>query len=123
MWVTQRCTPVSSPYRQDAQLGDYDGGTDGGGHFFGRLDTQTNMSFRITDDDDSLETGTLTGAGLLLHGLDLVSQGAVSVICNYFSLESKCGLVMNGKAHLHDLVLQLGQEEIHNLVLLDGQRV
>ena len=74
MRLTQRCTPVSSPNRQDAQLGNYDGGADGGGYFFRCLDSQTNVSFGITDDDDGLEAGTLTSAGLLLHGLDLVSQ-------------------------------------------------
>ena len=26
-------------------------------------------------------------------------------------------------AYLHDLILELGKEEIHNLVLLDGERV
>lgn len=28
-----------------------------------------------------------------------------------------------GRAYLHDLVLELGQEEVDDLVLLDGQRV
>ena len=39
VWLTQRCAPVSSPNGQDAQLGDYDGGADGGGYFFGGLDS------------------------------------------------------------------------------------
>ena len=120
MWVTQRCTPVSSPDRQHAQLGNYDGGTDGGSYFFGSLDSQTNVSFRITDDDNGLEAGTLTGTGLLLHGFDLVSQEAVSAICSSILAGFK---MRASKAHLHDLVLQLGQKEIHNLVLLDRQRV
>ena len=124
MWVAQRCAPVSSPNGQDAQLGDYDGGADGGGYFFGGLYSQTDVSFGITDDDDGLEAGTLTGAGLFLHGLDLVFQEVVLAICSSCSLDSKTRTDMGGgKAHLHDLVLQLGQEEIHNLVLLDGQRV
>jgi hypothetical protein len=29
------------------------------------------VSLRITDDNDGLESGTLTGTGLLLNGLDL----------------------------------------------------
>ena len=66
------------------------------------------MAFGITDDDDGLEAGTLTGAGLLLHGLDLVFREAVLAFWNCFSLDSKRGLVWGGKAHLHDLVLQFG---------------
>lgn len=52
------------------------------------------MSLRVTNDNDGLESGTLTGTSLLLDGLDL-----------------------------HNLILQLWQEEIHNLVLLDWQTV
>jgi hypothetical protein len=52
------------------------------------------VTLGVTDDDDGLEAGTLTGTGLLLDGLDL-----------------------------HDLVLKLGQEEVDDLVLLDGERV
>jgi hypothetical protein len=44
--------------------------------------------------DIRLEAGTLTGTGLLLHWLDL-----------------------------HDLVLELGQEEVDDLIFLDWQRV
>lgn len=71
MWFTERRAPVSSPNRQDAQLGDYDGGADGRRYFFGGLDTETDVAFGVADDDNGFESGALTGAGLLLHGLDL----------------------------------------------------
>lgn len=32
------------------------------------------MAFGVADDDDGFESGALTGAGLLLHGLDLQSH-------------------------------------------------
>ena len=33
------------------------------------------MAFRVSNDDDCLEAGALTGAGLLLDGFDLLIQG------------------------------------------------
>ncbi len=71
MRLSQSCTPVPSTYRQHAQLRDDDGGADGGRDFFGGLDPQANMSFGVTNDDDSLEASALTSAGLFLYGLDL----------------------------------------------------
>ena len=92
--LTEVGTPVTSSDGNDGELGDDDGGADGGRDFLGGLDTETNVALRVTDDDDGLEAGTLTGTGLLLDGLDL-----------------------------HDLILELGQEEVNDLVLLDGERV
>jgi hypothetical protein len=92
--LTEVGAPVTSSDRDDGELGDDDGGADGGRDFLGGLDTETNVTLGVTDDDDGLEAGTLTGTGLLLDGLDL-----------------------------HDLVLELGQEEVDDLVLLDGERV
>lgn len=69
--LTQVGTPVTTTNGNDAQLGDDDGGTDGCGNLLGGLDTQTDVALGIADDDDGLETGTLTGTGLLLDGLDL----------------------------------------------------
>lgn len=74
VWVTERRAPVPSPNRQDAQLGDYDGGADGGRYFFGGLDAETDVAFGVADDDDGFEPGALTGAGLFLYGLDLESH-------------------------------------------------
>ena len=71
MRLTKVGTPVTSSDGEDAQLGDDDGGTDGSCDFLGGLDSETNVALRVTDNDDGLETGTLTGTGLLLHGLDL----------------------------------------------------
>ena len=51
------------------------------------------IAVEVTDGDESLKAGTLTGTGLLLDGHDL-----------------------------HDLVLELGEEQVDDLVLLDGKR-
>jgi len=71
---TQVCTPVTSSDWQNAQFGDDDGSTDSSCNFLGGLDTETNVSFRVTNDNDSLESGTLTGTSLLLNGLDLQEE-------------------------------------------------
>lgn len=64
-------TPVTTSDGDDAQLGDNDSGADGSGNFLGSLDTKTNMALGVTNDDNGLESGSLTGTGLLLDGLDL----------------------------------------------------
>lgn len=130
---TQVGTPVATADGDDAQLGDDDGGTDGGGNLLGGLDTETDVALRVTDDNDGLEAGTLTGTGLLLDGLDLywghkvVSQAASRQRWhNKKGHSTKIEWVWGagtGETRLHDLVLELGQEEVDDLVLLDGQRV
>ena len=80
MRVTERCTPVPSSNWQDAQLGYDDGGADGSRYFFGGLDAETDVAFRVANDNDGLEPSTLTGASLLLDGLDLRSSIRVSAI-------------------------------------------
>jgi hypothetical protein len=92
--LTKRRTPVSSSDGDDGELGNDDGGSDGGGNLLGGLDTETDVTVGVTNDNDSLESGSLTGSGLLLDGLDL-----------------------------HDLILENGQELVNNLVLLDGESV
>lgn len=71
MRFTKVGTPVTSSDGENAQLGDDDGGTDSSCDFLGGLDTETNVALGVTDNDDGLETGTLTGTGLLLDGFDL----------------------------------------------------
>lgn len=69
--LTEVGTPVTSPDGQNAELGNDDGGADGGSDFLGGLDTETDVTLGVTDDNDGLETSTLTGTSLLLDGLDL----------------------------------------------------
>lgn len=69
--LTKVGTPVSSSDGDDAQLGNDDGGADGSGNLLGGLDAEADVSLGVTNDDDGLEPGTLTGTGLLLDGLDL----------------------------------------------------
>lgn len=68
---TEVGAPVSSSDGDDAELSDDDGGTDSSSDFLGGLDTETNVALGVTNDDDGLESGSLTGTGLLLDGLDL----------------------------------------------------
>lgn len=86
-------TPVSSPDGDNRQLGDNDGTPDSSGDFLGTLDTETDVTVKVTNGNESLESGSLTGGGLLLNG-------------------------SNG----HDLVLESGKELVDDLVLLDGER-
>jgi hypothetical protein len=90
---TERRAPETTTDRDDGELGQDNGTTDRGGDFLGALDTETDMTIAVTNDDESLETGTLTSTGLLLHRHDL-----------------------------HHLVLELGQEVVNNLVFLDRER-
>lgn len=92
--LTERRSPVASSNGDNGELGNDDGGSDGGGDLLGGLDTETNVAVGVSDDDDSLESGSLTGSGLLLDGLDL-----------------------------HDLILENGEELVDDLVLLDGESV
>ena len=85
MRITEGCTPVPSSNRQHAQLGNDDGGADGGGDFFGGLDAESHVAFGVANDDDGLESGTLTGAGLLLNGLDLDFHHMALASCNLSS--------------------------------------
>jgi hypothetical protein len=75
MRVPQGSTPVSSSNWQDTQLGDDDGGANGSSHLLGGLDTETDVAFRVSNDNDSLEPRTLTSTSLLLNGLDLYFEG------------------------------------------------
>ena len=64
-------TPVSTTDRENGELGNDNGSTDGSSDFLRGLDTETNVTLGVTDNDDGLKAGTLTGTGLLLDGLDL----------------------------------------------------
>jgi len=65
-------TPVASPHRDDGQLSQDDGSTDGSCHLLGALHSQTNMTVVVSDGYESLESGSLTGTGLFLdrHNLE-----------------------------------------------------
>ena len=71
MRLTKVGTPETSSHGDDAQLGDDDGGTDGGGDLLGGLNAETDVTLGVANDDDGLESGSLTGTGLLLDRLDL----------------------------------------------------
>ena len=45
MWFTEVGAPVAAADGKDGELGDDDGGADGGGDFFGGLDAETDVAF------------------------------------------------------------------------------
>ncbi len=69
--LTKVGTPVTTTDWHNGELGDDDSCADGGRDFFRGLDPETNVTLRVANDDNGLETGTLTGTSLLLNGLDL----------------------------------------------------
>lgn len=71
MRLTEVGTPVTSSDGYNAELRDDNSSTDGGSDFLRGLDTEANVALRVTNDDDGLEAGTLTGTGLFLYRLDL----------------------------------------------------
>ncbi len=71
MHVTDFVTPVTSADWNEGKLGANEGSLDGDLDFLRELDAETDVTVVITDNNDSLETGSLTGLGLLLNGNDL----------------------------------------------------
>ena len=59
-------TPVTSADWNEGKFSADEGALDGDLDFLGELDTKTNVSFMVTNNNDSLETGALTGLSLLL---------------------------------------------------------
>lgn len=75
MGETEVGAPVTTSNGDDTELGDDDGGTDGGRDFLRGLDTEADVALGVANDDDGLEPGPLTGTGLLLDWLDLFWGG------------------------------------------------
>lgn len=68
--LTDVGTPVTTTNGDDVELGSVDSTTDSESDFLGGLDTETDVTVFITNDNEGLEGGTLTGGALLLDGLD-----------------------------------------------------
>ncbi len=68
-------TPVTTTNGNDGELGGDDSTSDSGGYFLGALDTETDVSVKVTDGNESLESSSLTGRGLLLNGSDVHDLG------------------------------------------------
>jgi hypothetical protein len=65
--LTDSGTPISSSHWDHSELGINKGTLDGNLDFLSDFDTDTDVSVSITDSADSLESGSLTGLGLLLN--------------------------------------------------------
>lgn len=90
-------TPMSSSDGNEGEFGQNDGGADGVSDFFRGLNSQSDVSVVVSNDDEGLETGALTGTGLLLNGHDL--------------------------HHFFFQVILLGVEGINDFIFLDRKRM
>lgn len=88
---TDDVAPIAKTDGDEGKLGKSHSTLDGSRDFLAALNTETDVTNIVTNDDEGLEAGTLTGLGLLLHG-----------------------------HHLDDLFVQLGEEVVDDLELLDG---
>ncbi|ALC38326.1 Bka, partial [Drosophila busckii] len=95
MGLADFVAPVATTHRHNRQLGQDDGTTNSGGNFLAALNAKTNVTVVVTNGNEGLEAGTLTGTGLLLDGHDLQ----------------------------HLIAQRRSQEEIDDLELFNGQRV
>ncbi|DAZ97089.1 TPA: LOW QUALITY PROTEIN: hypothetical protein N0F65_001273 [Lagenidium giganteum] len=94
VWSTDHTAPVATTHWHKRNLGEDDGAADSSGNFLGALHTETDVAVAVADNNEGLEAGTLTSAGLLLHRHDL-----------------------------HDFILERGLEEVvHDFALLDWER-
>jgi len=75
--LTEIRTPKATADGDDTELRDDDGGTNGSGHFLRRLDAEADVTLRVANDDNGLESCPLTGTSLLLDGLDLRWESVV----------------------------------------------
>merc|ERR1719399_2629039 len=89
-------TPVAAANRNQVQLGGDDASTNRRCKLLGALVAEADVPVAVADSDVADEAGVLPGARLLLHGHDL-----------------------------HHIVLELlrREEDVNDLVLLDGKRV
>jgi hypothetical protein len=105
MWFSDTSTPVSSTNGDDTEFGEDHGAADGSCDFLGTFNSETDVAIAVTNDNESLETSTLTSASLFLHRTDLQIRPTLK----------------DPQTNLHDFVLEFGEEIVDNLVLLDGQ--
>lgn len=98
MDTTDSGSPVTSSNWDDVALGINEGTLNGDLDLLGDLDSNTNVSLSVTDSDNSLESGSLTGLSLLLDG-------------------------KNAHNLVGEFVLGLGNKGINDLCLLDWDRV
>jgi hypothetical protein len=82
-------TPVASSDWDDREFSEDDSRSDSVGDFFGALDTESDVSVVVSDDDGGLESSSLTGSGLFLNWLDFqdfVFQGRAKEVLDDFGL-------------------------------------
>jgi len=83
MDVTDLVSPETSSDGDEGELGGNEGTLDSNLDFLGDLDSETNVTVLVTDGNNSLEAGSLSGLGLLLDGdnlHNLIGEGLAGLL-------------------------------------------
>src|SRR6266446_456454 len=93
MWGAEVGAPVATTDWDNRKLGKDDCTTDSRCDFLRALDAKTDMTVKVPDSNERLETSALASASLFLH-----------------------------RHNLHHFILEVGEEEVDNLKLLHWER-
>lgn len=79
MRVTKGGTPIATADGEDREFGNYNGSANCRCNFLRSLDSEADMPFTISDDDDSLEASSLASTSLFLDRFNLKAAGRHSI--------------------------------------------
>lgn len=104
VWSTDGVSPISLSDWDDVELSSLNGTLDGSLDFLVALPSQSDVSLTVSDDDVGLESGSLTGLGLLLDWLNL-DNFFLEFLVGFRSQEVINDLgFLDGNSHSEDLI-------------------
>lgn len=102
MDVSDLVSPIASSDGDEVELGVNEGSLDGELDFLSQLHSEADVAVEVSDGDDGLKSGSLTGLGLLLDGDDLHDFVGELLVLDFEEGINDLGL-LDGKSVVVDL--------------------
>lgn len=106
MDVSDLVTPVTSSDGDEVELGINESSLNSKLDFLGELDSETDVSLKVTNGNDGFKSGSLSGLGLLLDGDDLHDLIGKLLVADLEELVND-GAFLDGKSVVVDLFKRL----------------